>query len=362
VLPSLDVEGIVSELRAASGAGVVAVCGSADAEAAGRALHLARTAVPGVPAVLHVSGLPPLGRQVLVSMGAVLAASLSTGEVTMALSLLEEQLFVVAALGRVSRLERPSPGLGLHLSSLLGGSGYVAEAWPVGQVRRYRADLGLFPIPAGRPAIPTDPARRVLVRAGSGRHATKVADEILARLPSSNVLAQEPSREARRWWGTSDAVELCLAPVDLADVAANARAFCSPCSWCGVPVPPGVCPVCGRRDHSEDGTGPATMAPLPVPRPIASAPSVPAAPPVPAAPSVPAAPAPTPAPAPVPTPTSAPTPTPVPAPPPPPPPVLPAAGAAEDTMVLPVVPVDGSVRARPRPLPADGFHPGGSTR
>ncbi len=272
VLPAEDLSGIIHELRAAAGGCLVAVCGPDDAPAARRAVHLARTAVGGAPGVVHVSPLPPLGRQVLLSMAAVLAGSLGAGEVVAALPLLERRLMVVAAVGGVTRLERPAPGLALHAFSWLHAAGFVVAAWPVGAVRRFRRKgLRQSDLPALPPELPADPAGRVLIIAGRGRRATAVADALIPLLAAGATIPHEPSPQARGWWGTGDAVELCLAPLDLAETAAAARDACAACPWCTEPAPPGRCPGCG---HVTAGGAPAPdpaaarpAAPGPAPRP-----------------------------------------------------------------------------------------------
>ena len=268
-----DLAAIVQQVHLAVDRGecLIAVCGQAEAATVRRSVHLARTAEAGAPVALHVSPLPPLGRHLLLSMADALAGELGAGELVAALHALEDRLLVLAVLGGVSRLERPSPSLGQHIASWWRTTSFVVQAWPVGGVHRLRRDRQALSADPGDicPGLPAAAAERVRVTAGGGHRSGPAAEALLAALAADRTVEHEPSTQARRWWGTEDAVEVCLAPLNLADTAQAARELCAPCPWCGEPAPAPRCPMCGHL--TAPPVNPAAPVPaIPIP-PLAAA-------------------------------------------------------------------------------------------
>jgi hypothetical protein len=216
------------------------VCGRLDAAQVASTLHRARTAAPVVVAALHVSPLPPLARQVLVTTAQVLSGRLGLGRLVAALPLLEERMLTVALLRRLGRLEDPTPAVGLHALSWLPGALFVVRAGRPGWVRKY----GPRAIEELAPPI-EDPASRVLAVCGRSGSMSRSVDALVAALPSASVQEFAASPESTRWWGSADAAELCVAPLDPAATIEAALVTCAPCPWCEQPAPPGRCPTCG---------------------------------------------------------------------------------------------------------------------
>jgi hypothetical protein len=182
--------------------------------------------------------LPPLATAVLAGQLAALAPHLlGAGQVLAALSVLSEQLIVLAGLKRVDKLEHPGLTLGLHAWSWVPWTRFLVGVQPdrfVLRLTRYASLPGVRP--GGGPWL------GVLSPPGTGW----LQDVALPQMGVGRTVVTKTSPYASRWWGNRKPSELVVCPdsPELIVPWIQTACPCSPCPWCGEPVYGTSCPVC----------------------------------------------------------------------------------------------------------------------
>lgn len=121
------------------------------------------------------------------------------------------------------------------------------DRWP--QVVAAAQAHGL--VPAGvRLDPPVTDDRRAVVAGGPEGLRGLVVDALTARGTATPRIDDAPLTDrSRQWWGTDEVVEVAIAPVGEAAVAATLVEHVgptSPCAWCGRATPTSPCAWCGH--------------------------------------------------------------------------------------------------------------------
>jgi hypothetical protein len=208
-----------------------------------RQIHVARSALETTDLVPMATALPPLAAAVLANMVARLADRVGPGALLAGQQCLEAELVVLAWLGSVAKLERPSPSLRQHLQSWLPHTGFAVSVQPRPSVHRITpVDLVGLPLPGSF-------AQATLVVAARDLTSNWVREVLIPRFGPASVVAVEATSAGPTWWGTTRLVEVVAAPTDLDVLGAFliSRYPCVSCEWCGRLTHGRSCPFCGMQ-------------------------------------------------------------------------------------------------------------------
>lgn len=136
-----DFESLVDTVRSAIGQSghVIAIYPDYAAEPSLARLETVRTALNTRRLATYGTKLPPLAGAALTSLAAAVTPYIKApGVLFAALPALEEELVVLAWLGGVSKLDRPSPSLTQHLASMWPTSAFGVSFWPEPSVKTLR--------------------------------------------------------------------------------------------------------------------------------------------------------------------------------------------------------------------------------
>jgi len=205
-------------------------------------LETVRTALNTSRLAPYATNLPPLAGAALTSLAAAVTPYIKAPGVLFAgLPHLEEELVVLAWLGSVSKLGKPSPSMGQHILSMWPTSSFAVSFWPEPTVKTLRKKDRTLPLPTTfRPMMLATAAR-------DGADATWVEEVILPGLGMPPTARFDPTPLGPRWWGTQRLVEAVAYPVDVPVIARRITQSLSPflCRWCGDAIATRHCPFCG---------------------------------------------------------------------------------------------------------------------
>ena len=201
-----------------------------------------RTALNTGRLATYGTKLPPLAGAALTALAAAVTPYIKApGVLFAALPSLEEELVVVAWLGSVSKLDKPSPSLAQHVASIWPTSGFGVSFWPEPSVKTLRkADRTV--------SLPTTFRPMMLASAGrEGGDVSWVEEAVLPGLGMPPAVRFDPTPLGPRWWGTTRLVEAVAYPVDVPVTARRTTQSLSPflCRWCGDVIATRHCPFCG---------------------------------------------------------------------------------------------------------------------
>lgn len=206
-----------------------------------RRLQTVRSALDTARVATYAVAVPPLAAAVLASMAAAIAPHLpSAGVLVAGLPALEQQLLVLAWLGRVSSLKEPNPTVWQHLASLWPTTAFAVSYWPEPAVRRIRKDDEPLSLPRASTTV------GLAVAAADGDREW-IDRAVLPALGQTRIRDVESPDASAAWWGTNRLVEVVAYPLDAAATAKAISASLSraPCRWCKQDIAAARCPFCG---------------------------------------------------------------------------------------------------------------------
>lgn len=260
--PSAALEAVATQLQPllASGATLVAVVPSWDAEPLTAYLRSVRSALDTTRLVVHRTSLTPLAAGALAELVAAFARRdlLSQHELVSVLPALERHVVGAAWLGSVTKLRDPAPTLAMHARSILPGTAFgvvLADDPHVVAIRAKQGDTLALP----QPRVPG--GWRVIVAVGDGGDVDLVRRSVARYAAGASTFEAPLTDVSTDWWGTDKLIDIALVPADLEQLARAVRAAdaLTPCAWCGAPITPPGCPYCG--DHAHASASPRLEAP-----------------------------------------------------------------------------------------------------
>ncbi|MPZ90192.1 MAG: hypothetical protein GEU68_00935 [Actinobacteria bacterium] len=239
-----DFERLVDTVRGAieQSGHVIAIYPDYAAEPSLARLETVRTALNTRRLATYGTSLPPLAGAALTALAAAVTPYIQApGVLFAALPTLEEELLVLAWLGSVSKLDRPSPSLAQHLASMWPISAFGISFWPEPSVKTLRKKDRTVSLPTTfRPMMLATAARE-------GGDMTWVEEVVLPGLGMPPTARFDPTPLGPRWWGTTRLVEAIAYPVDVPVTARRITQNVSPflCRWCAEAIATRHCPFCG---------------------------------------------------------------------------------------------------------------------
>lgn len=239
-----DFERLVDTVRSAIGQSghVIAIYPDYAAEPSLARLETVRTALNTRRLATYRTKLPPLAGAALTALAAAVTPYIKApGVLFAALPALEEELLVLAWLGGVSKLDRPSPSLAQHLASMWPTSAFGVSFWPEPSVKTLRKKDRTVSLPTTfRPMMLATAARE-------GGDMTWIEEVILPGLGMPPTARFDATPLGPRWWGTPRLVEAIAYPVDVPVTARRITQNVSPflCRWCAEAIATRHCPFCG---------------------------------------------------------------------------------------------------------------------
>lgn len=190
--------------------------------------------------------LPPLAASIAAALAAATAPHLrGAGVLAQALPAIAKELTVLAWLGRVTSLRRPSPSLGQHARSLMPGQGFLAVLQPEELVRPLKGEDTPEDLPL--PGTAGAETHELLMAPHPGADVDWVTNLAKPALGDLKLREVDPTAAGATWWGTDRLVEVVAYPTDMEALARRvAPATIQRCGWCREPIAEQPCPLCGH--------------------------------------------------------------------------------------------------------------------